>query len=442
MLPLFGRAAAYAFSFLFCINAASASGLLTSLSSSETRVAAMEAAPRDSLVKRSRVAKLDLSELGRHIAPLGLDTAADRVERAEKLDGVITVALFPDAVATFQRKGVGTMGDSGFVWTGEVANRGPSESASLIVENGEITGHIQLDDRIFQITPLANGLHRVSELDPGKFPPDHPPHARYSQPFQSAQRLPITANPEAGTTVRVLIAYTREAAAQAKTLYGGANPIVAQAKLAIALANTAYVNSKIPLNVVLAKAMSVGAGFSEKTSLQQNLYSLDGRNGTDLANVRAAREAVSADLVVLLQSSQNAGGGCGFGNGTDNPSNATNYVAFSAVNLTCIGNYSVTHEMGHNMGLRHDRLNDSAPGVGYNFGYTSNKAGCQIYDIMAYYYGCGSSACKRVNMFSSGTVKYQNGSKLCVIGIKKGLPKAADGALRVKETKGAIAGYR
>ena len=118
------------------------------------------------------------------------------------------------------------------------------------------------------------------------------------------------------------------------------------------------------------------------------------------------------------------------------------YVAFSAVNLTCIPNYSVTHEMGHNMGLRHDRLMDTAPGVGYNFGYASKVTGCKIYDIMAYYYGCGSSSCRRVNMFSSGTVKYQNGSTACVIGIKKGLPKAADGAQRLKETKAAIAGYR
>jgi len=73
---------------------------------------------------------------------------------------------------------------------------------------------------------------------------------------------------------------------------------------------------------------------------------------------------------------------------TDHPSAATKAFAYHVTNWLCVSNLSLHHEMGHNMGLRHDRYVDPTPGVGYNHGYVNRTAGCHIRSVMAYNNDC------------------------------------------------------
>jgi hypothetical protein len=133
---------------------------------------------------------------------------------------------------------------------------------------------------------------------------------------------------------------------------------------------------------------------------------------------------------------------CGLGKFTEQPSSGTSSIAFSAVNFSCVSNYSVHHEIGHNMGLRHDRYVDSSPGLGYNFGYTNNTVGCKIRSVMAYNNACTGSGCIRINYFSTGAFKIKKGAKQCAIGVKKGQSKAADNSQRLRETKQTVSTYQ
>jgi hypothetical protein len=392
------------------------------------------------LVRRSRIVRLNTSELSRHIAPLNVDTAPDRIERSKALDGIISMQLFPDMrPVIFRRHNVEAIGDSGYAWVGRVENN-PIYYASLIVENGEVSGVIQLNNRMFEIDPVGNGLHRVIELDNSKFPPDHPP-GRDTHP-QTEGPAPDTreATTRAVSTIRVLVAYTPAALTQA----GGKNAIILKIKQSINLANVAYANTGIPMKVALVRVLSTGA-YIESNNIAVDLDRLGGVTPGFLQTVRNQREAVAADLVSMFRSSDP--NFCGIGYLTDTPNAATtNNLAYHVMNWTCVSNYSFHHEMGHNMGLRHDYYVDPTLGVSYNHGYVNRANACRIRTIMAYNDQCLASgfSCTRVNVFSTGNyVWVKPGNVRCAIGINKaGIKKRMDNTQRLKETRGPISNYR
>lgn len=442
---LFGRAAAVTSlcltTMIYAGQSASAAGLLGPLSASEARAAATQAAPRDALIKRSRIVKLNSAELAAHVAPLGADTVAGRANAAASLDGRITIELFPDAAATFRRGEVEAAFESGYSWVGSV-NGNPAEEAVLIVENGQVTGHIQLGTRIFRIEPLGNGLHRVIELNPSKFPPDHPKNWVQPPTRDLPARDAGAVTPDAATTtvktITVLAAYTSRAAAYK----GSSAKAVAEIKLGASLANAAYTKAKIPMKISLTGIVSTGS-YLEWDKISANLAVLEGASvdgyPPELGSIRSKRTSTKSDLLTLFTGPSDA---CGIGNFTDKPSTSTKTVSESVVVITCVSNFSFGHELGHNMGLRHDRFVDKAAGVGYNFGHV-NKS-CKVRTMMAYDNSCQSAgySCTRLNMFSTDRIKAKVGTKTCTVGVNKGQSKAADNEQRLKETYKTISAYR
>jgi len=419
-----------------CAGTAWAAGLLEPATSLDMRAAAAQPAPMGNLAVRSRLVRVNRSELARHVAPLGIDTAPDRVDRARNLDGVATLQLFPNVVATFKRTSLDTIGDSGYAWTGEVD--GPLNVASLIVDDGQITGHIQLLHHLYKIEPLGNGVHRVSEIDAGRFPPEAAP-----VPLRNAP-APTTApggndlrtqEQRAKTTIRILVAYTKKAKNQ------DAN-IVNDIKQAVQLANTAFNNTNIPIKFVLAAIMS--AGTYKEGDFSNDLDNLNGSNGSVLSNVRSKRNAVQADLVSLFRAADSSV--CGIANLLDNLSASTSHIAYSVMNWQCISNLSFHHEAGHNMSLRHDYYVDPTKGRGYNHGYVNLANKCRIRTIMAYNNACVDKKgfnCTRINAFSTAKFVYKVGNTNCAIGIaKNGLKKAADNTQRLKEVRTIVSNYK
>jgi hypothetical protein len=415
---------------------ASAAGLLLPATAADARAAAGKAPALGSLVTRSRLVRLNREELARHVAPLGADTAADRIERAKALDGVITIELFRDVAATFRRKDVDQIGDSGYAWIGEVDNS-PLHFVSLIVDEGQITGHVQLADRLFRIDPLGDGVHRVTELDSSRFPPEHPGKVFHApivpnEPGNDESR--DGASPRAPTSIRVLVAYTAAARLQSPNIKN-------EIRQSISLANAGYANTRIPIRLVLARIISAGA-YVESSNIVVDLNNLDGTNGATLLAVRNARNTFTADLVSLFRSNHPAF--CGIANLVDAPSAATTAAAYSVMNRACVSNFSFHHELGHNMGLRHDYYVDPTPGVGYAHGYVNATRSCRIRTIMGYNDRCAASGfnCTRVNVFSTEDWVWNTGSRQCKIGIKKGKRRAADNTQRLKEVRRRIGAYR
>ncbi len=152
----------------------------------------------------------------------------------------------------------------------------------------------------------------------------------------------------------------------------------------VALANQAYVDSGVPIRLRLVGSEQVAD--SDTTTNSNTLTALTRATGA-YRTVPALRKKYGADLVTVVRPFyMNAqGGSCGVGYvGGYNGSNIAHYAgyAYSVVsdgrdmagtNYYCT-DYTFTHELGHNMGLMHDRATVARQGGGqgshpYAFGY-------------------------------------------------------------------------
>jgi hypothetical protein len=418
-------------------GSASAQALFLPADNGAVPADAQPAAPQ---ALRSRLVRIDANSLSRHVVPAGADTAANRATQASQLDGVIRLNLFDDVMPTFRRTKVTAQRDGGYIWEGIVPGQ-PVHEALLVIRDGRISGRVQLQDRLFRIDSVGgNTLHRVTELNPAAFKPEAPPKvAPHSDAAPAAPERNDIA-PHATSTIRVFVAYT----AAAKNQAGSTANILDEIDQAIALANQAYDNGNIPITLVLAGTMQ--ATYTEKADIEDDLNQLT--TGNALKPVRTKRASTNADLAMLFR--KNDPDFCGIawlpGNGImPKPSAGTADTGYSVVVHSCVSNLSFHHELGHNMGLQHDRYvyrlqtgDPNPPASYYNFGY-SNK-GKRMRTIMAYNNDCADDGfnCTRINWFSSGTIRATGN---VVIGKPKGTSNAADNTTRLKQTRTAISNY-
>jgi len=426
-LAVLGRCTAFAAVALAAISfgtAASAAGLLAPLSGAESTAVTGGPAPSPQAV-RNQLARIDLDYMENNLVPRGIDKARDRVRRAPDA-GPVRIDLFPGVSVTVARDTLEKGHGGGYVWSGSVLGA-DGGFAVLVISGDRITGQIQAGSTVYTISPVGNGVHRISEIDPGLFPPEQMiPAPEREAPNSGA--IEIT-NPEKRTVIRVLFPFTGKAKQQS-------TGIKDDAKLAIALANTAALNAGVNIKYKYVGVIRIRK-FKEKAgSFSSDLSKVTAGNGS-FAPVHAKRNATSADLVAMLRGSGNF---CGIGWFVANPSAASAGDGFTVTAVNCITNHSVAHEMGHNSGLEHDRyvVSPTPPKSEYNFGYVNLAA--RIRSVMAYNNHCDDNGftCTRVPMFSTPKKKYQ-GDKL---GVPKGKKGAADSRRRLNETRSAIAGYR
>ena len=164
---------------------------------------------------------------------------------------------------------------------------------------------------------------------------------------------------EADAMIDVAVVYTpaaREAA-------GGAAAIEAEIDLMIAETNEAYAASDVRHRLALASRSEVA--YAETGNSFLDLHRLVDPADGHLDEAHALRDRVGADLVHLLFKEGSVSGIARLG---------------SAFGLTCqsCGGLTFAHELGHNMGLRHDRyqVHHEQGGAGSHpaFGYVNQRA--------------------------------------------------------------------
>jgi hypothetical protein len=416
-------------------TAASAAGLFEPATNADQATASQRVrADREAV--RSRLVRVNASELSRHVAPTGIDTAANRVAIARRLDGIIRIELFPDTIVTFRRTDLQTNADGGYVWEG--ATDEALSDALLIVENGTVSGRVQLGHRLFRIDHVAGRLHRVTELDASRFPPEAAPLVAPAGPGKM-QAQPDRVEPQAAVTIRVLVAYTDDAADTSPTSIGQ------EINRAIALSNQAYRRGRLATTLQLAGKMRVayqeGNDSGNGAEFQRNLNDLT--SGSAFQRVRNRRNALNADLVSLFRRADAFVCGIAWvppGSPMPTPGPSTRDTGFSIMSRSCVENLSFHHELGHNMGLYHDRyVSSSAPNSVYNYGYVNLNR--RIRTVMGYNNACAARGfnCTRVNYFSSPTIRAQPGD--VIIGVAQNNPGAADNTRRLKTTRVPISNY-
>ncbi len=229
---------------------------------------------------------------------------------------------------------------------------------------------------------------------------------------------------ESDATIDIAVVYTpaaREAA-------GGAAGIETEIDLWIAETNQAYAASGVNLHLALVGRSEVSDPSEEE------------------AEAHALRDEVGADLVHLIVSALEDSF-CGSAAGI--PS------VFGFTRLDC-GGIVFAHELGHNLGLRHDRFRvqiaeDSVlshPAYGYvnqEVFRAGAPASSRWATIMAYeWFQCGltDARCSSVPRFSNPRQRYEGDPLGVAFGTGSGVTGAADAAAVLNATGPAAAAWR
>ncbi len=319
--------------------------------------------------------------------------------------------------------------DGGMVWYGAeqdaaaplaVSAQGATVPASVILvraADGSVTGTLRHHQDRYDVRPVGAGEHALVKVNEGGLPPQHPlgmPSLPAPPPVPDAQVR--SGDPGAWATIRVLVIATQGAI----NAYGG--NMRAKAELAVAESNQGYRNGWTNIRMELADYRTT---WFPDGRMGEDLGRLQNPRDGQLDEVHAVRDAVGADVVVLLTDGKDA---CGVGY-----INAPASHAFAVVGWRCAtGNYTFAHEIGHVLGANHDRANASGSPYPYGHGYQfSLPSGERFRTIMSY--DC-PGGCTRLNTWSNPDITYG--------GARTGDAATADNQRVLAQRKHVVAGFR
>lgn len=388
----------------------------------------------DSTAMSSTLAAAPPATLRQRQALLNLGVAAGLAgSRSADAAGTLELELFPGLTVTATPEQRSTAANGATIWSGSVVGD-KFGHAVLVINGADVTGSVFANNRVFEIRPLGQGRHRIREVDQTALPDEHndfreatvaptPLPMPKASPTQKATSGFGAVSPDASaqataSRVTLLALFTPQAKAASYN-------IVDEISLAVAVSNLIYNRSGMPVQLDLVGIRQFD-GVNDDGDLETILDTVTGN-----ATIEGWRNTVQADLVTIL--SEASAGFCGLA--WLNPAAPQ---AYSSVVRSCaIDNLSFPHEIGHNLGARHDRFVDpSSVTTAYNFGYVDLTA--RVRTVMAYNNACTDRGfnCTRVGYFSSASLSL-NGRPL---GATSGLQ--TDNARAISERAPTAANFR
>jgi hypothetical protein len=296
----------------------------------------------------------------------------------------------------------------------------------LTVAGGHAAGRFVVGGRTFALRPLAGGAHLLYEVDEAALP-EHPDDA---VPVAAPRGVVApSALPEAGgLTFDVLVVYSTTVAAQlgagAEAYMQGAADLFAEV-LANAGPHTARLVYQGPVN------------YTESGFYSTDLSRLRGRTDGYMDEVHALREQHGADFVALITDDDSV---CGVAYLMDPIDPGFEDSAFSISTVDCaIDNVTFPHEIGHNMGARHDRYVDGSNTPSpYSHGLAGPSAvpAERFRTALAYNDACADQGytCPRIPYYSDPDDRYA--------GRPIGDAALADNARHVDDAAPTVAAFR
>ncbi|HID26712.1 MAG TPA: hypothetical protein EYP22_02555, partial [Methanosarcinales archaeon] len=314
----------------------------------------------------------------------------------------------------------------------------PYSHVSIAITNTIVASSIRTDSgRFFKIIYNGKDTHIIQEIDESKLPqentPLEPEIPQVIKEFNNKSKSKAQSKSprsDSGNIIDIMIVYT-SAARQAA---GGTSAIQSIINSSVATMNTTFANSNINPRVRLVHTVetSYSRGETDTTSgFNTALYDITGTDDGYMDNIHTLRDTYHADMVQLLFNNDSSAGLAWI---MTSPSAAFETHAFSVVHYSQADGWAFDHEMGHNMGMVHDRANTNSEGsFSYSYGYQSPSN--SWHTVMAY--AC-AGGCPRIDYWSNPAKVYDGEAT----GVAIGQPEEADARSTINNNAGIIANWR
>ena len=309
---------------------------------------------------RSRVAEVDLGQL--ESARLGVEG-----HRQARLG----LNLFADAAfeAVFERSAPTA---SGYTLTGRLADD-PMSTVALAVNGEWVAGTVWSPHGRYVIRPLGGGVASVRQLDPSRLghcgvgadsvegltgpslPEAERPSLRHApDAVASDESAPVSeAFPEDdGSLIDLLVVYP----SFARRLVGGHRAMRALIDSDVALTNEAYRIGGVAQQLNLVAAVEARRTALERITdgiYKAHQHVIDQSSGY-MDEVLDLRDSYAADLVLVHWGHERDNRIAGVGDLLTSPQKPP----WTPFGISISNSFAFAHELGHNMGLRHQRADD------------------------------------------------------------------------------------
>ena len=324
---------------------------------------------------------------------------------------------------------------------------------TLVVNGRVVIGTVRMPDAVYTIRTAGDGTYVISQIDESSLPPLGEPLEPPLSPL-SPRDVPVSprdAPAEAddvpsddGSEIDVMVVYTP----LAKHREGGRAAIEALIDLFVAETNQANTNSGVTHRIKLVFREEVD--YTEDGDSSLDLRRL--RIGSDgyMDDVHERRDMYGADLVHILVGRSDV---CGLAHLNRGESPAEDAADGFGLTVDYCGGLTFAHELGHNMGLLHDRYELGVPRTGSHYGYVNQRmfepgapGSARWRTIMAYRIQCWEVAeyyCEQIGYFSNPENNY-NGDPMGVPADhpSTGVDGPADAVKTLNERREITANFR
>lgn len=313
------------------------------------------------------------------------------------------------------------------LWLGTIDGYANS-MAGFTVSNDGLSGSLSFDGKLLQLVRDSTGKLWLKDRsgDVANTPQDDVFSIKLSQKLQTQgdnmQLLPqnVGSEPNGFTNdqnISLLIYYPTTALESFPSLLD-------LIELDLALANQAFENNQLDTRLVISKILPLDIRDTDDA-----LNQMQGRSGP-FANIEPVRQKYAADFVHLYVPDIISIGGnrayCGVANYAAFPEGSVSSLsAVGVTSMLCAGGLTFVHEIGHNMGARHDRFEQNGGDSRQsNYAYLNLPQGVRT--IMSYPDGCSGNqlVCQQIPYFSTPQLTPDGNT----IGIAAGEPDSADNA--------------
>jgi sugar lactone lactonase YvrE len=374
----------------------------------------------------------------------------EALAKPERLVGrALVLELFDDTVVSLGVERLRRRSPQAYTLTGRIAGADQGFFA-LVVEEHVVLANIRVSGKgYYQLQYLGQGVHAIQEVDESLQKPcgveneADPLSALY--PVVGTQNLQTLVDD--GSELDVVVVYTPSALATA----GGIAAVHAAIELGVAEANLSFENSEVSTRIRVVHKEEID--YQESGSMPTDLSRLrDGTHGLDVAHT--LRDEYCADVISLMLDPLDPdwAGYAYVMSASRLPPYDFAPRAVHVVTYYAFRGLTFAHELGHNLGARHNRGSSCGTGdctdlccagdptkeqlVGsYDYSY-GHIVPDQWRTVMAYWFEC--SYCPRMPFYSNPTLAFGG----LPTGVPGGHPSGADNASTFDLNKEIAANWR